>query len=64
MLGDAEAMFPFLRRCLTMTNGYHLPWLGEPAFARFRADSRVRALAAELAAAQARARSTPLSAAP
>ena len=64
LLGDAEAMLPLLRRCLTMPNGYHLARLGEPAFARFRADPRVRALAAELAAAQARARSTPVRGAP
>jgi hypothetical protein len=64
LLGDAEAMLPLLRRCLTMPNGYHLPRLGEPAFARFRADPRVSALASELAAAQARASSTPERAAP
>jgi tetratricopeptide (TPR) repeat protein len=58
LLGDAEAMLPFLRRCLTMPNGYNLPLLGQPAFARFRADPRVRALAAELTAARARAHST------
>ena len=44
----------------TRPNGYHLAQLGEPAFARFRGDPRVRALAAELAAAQARAPSTPV----
>jgi hypothetical protein len=60
LLGDVEAMLPLLRRCLTMPNGYHLVQLGEPAFARFRADPRVRALQAELAAAQARARRTPV----
>ena len=63
LLGDAEAMLPLLRRCLTMPNGYHLVQLGEPAFARVRGDPRVRALAAELAAAQARARRTPVGAA-
>jgi hypothetical protein len=57
LLEDAEAMLPLLRRCLTMPNGYHVAQLGEPAFARFRTDPRVRALAAELGAAQARARS-------
>jgi hypothetical protein len=55
-LGDAEALLPLLRRCLTMPNGYHLAQLEEPAFARVRADPRVRALVAELRAAQARAR--------
>jgi serine/threonine protein kinase/TolB-like protein/Tfp pilus assembly protein PilF len=61
LLGDAEGMLPFLRRCLTMPNGYHLAQLTEqPAFAHLRADPRVRALVAELAAAQARARSTPV----
>ena len=60
LLGDAEAMLPLLRRCLTMPNGYHLAQLGEPAFARLRADPRVRALTAELVAAQARVRSTPV----
>jgi hypothetical protein len=59
LLGDAEAMLPLLRRCLTMPNGYHLAQLGEPAFARFRTDPRMHALATELAEAQARARSTP-----
>ena len=58
LLGDAEAMLPLLRRCLTMPNGYHLAQLGAPAFARLRADPRVRALTAELVAAQARVRST------
>jgi tetratricopeptide (TPR) repeat protein len=56
LLGDAEAMLPLLRRCLTMPNGYHLAQLGEPAFMRLRADPRVRTLAAEISAAQARAR--------
>jgi tetratricopeptide (TPR) repeat protein len=64
LLGDVEAMLPFLRRCLTMLNGYHLSQLRQPVFARYRADPRVRALAAELAAAQARAGNTPVSAAP
>jgi serine/threonine-protein kinase len=63
LLGDAEAMLPLLRRCLTMPNGYHLVQLGEPAFARVRGDPRVRALAGELTAAQARARRTPVGAA-
>jgi hypothetical protein len=65
LLGDVEAMLPLLRRCLTMLNGYHLAQLGQqPAFARVRADPRVRALAAELAAAQPRARSASVHAAP
>jgi serine/threonine-protein kinase len=64
LLGDIDAMLPFLRRCLTMPNGYHLPQLGEPAFARLRADPRVRALATELATAQSRARSTAVRVAP
>jgi serine/threonine-protein kinase len=59
LLGDADAMLPLLRRCLTMPNGYHLVQLGDPAFARYRADPRVRALATELAAAQGRTRSAP-----
>ena len=59
LLGDADAMLPLLRRCLTMPNGYHLVQLGQPAFARFRTDPRVRALASEVAAAQARAGSAP-----
>jgi serine/threonine-protein kinase len=54
LLGDIEVMLPFLRRCLTMPNGYHLVQLGAPAFARFRTDPRVRALASELTAYQAR----------
>ena len=58
LLDDAETMLPLLRRCLTMPNGYHLAKLGEPAFARVRADPRVRALAAEISATQALARST------
>lgn len=65
LLGDVAAMLPLLRRCLTMPNGYPVAFLAtEPAFARPRADPRVRALAAELAAAEARARSTPVPAAP
>jgi hypothetical protein len=60
LLGDAEAMLPLLRRCLTMPSGYHLAQLGQPAFARFRADPRIRALATEIAAAQARVRNTPV----
>ena len=59
LLGDAEAMLPLLQRCLAMPNGYHLVQLGAPAFARFRTDPRVRALASELAADQARTRSAP-----
>jgi TolB-like protein/Tfp pilus assembly protein PilF len=64
LLGDAEAVLPFLRRCLTMHNGYPLPRLGEPEFAPVRNDPRVRALAAELTAAQDRARRTPTREAP
>ena len=60
LLGDGEAMLPLLRRCLTMPNGYHLAQLGQPAFARFRADPRMRRLATEIATAQARIRSTPV----
>jgi tetratricopeptide (TPR) repeat protein len=60
LLGDAEAMLPLLRRCLTMSNGYSLAQFAEPGFAPVRADPRVRALVAELTAAQARARSTPV----
>ncbi len=60
LLGDVETMLPLLRRCLTMSNGYHLSQLGDPEFRPYRDDPRVRALAAELAAAQARARSTPI----
>lgn len=64
-LGDVAAMLAPLRRCLTMANGYPASALAsEPAFARHAGDPRVRALAAELAEAQARARSTPVSAAP
>jgi len=55
LLGDTEAMLPHLRRCLTMVNGSPLAQLSDPAFARLRADPRMRALAAELAAAQAHA---------
>jgi eukaryotic-like serine/threonine-protein kinase len=58
LLGDVAAMLAPLRRCLTMANGYPVAALGtEPAFARHAGDPRVRALAAELAAAEARARS-------
>jgi hypothetical protein len=43
-----------------MANGYPVAALGtEPAFARHAGDPRVRALAAEVAAAGARARSAP-----
>lgn len=62
LLGDADAMLPLLRRCLTMPNGYHLAQLGQPAFARFRGDPRIRALATEIATSQARARNTPVGA--
>jgi serine/threonine-protein kinase len=56
LLGDVAAMLPPLRRCLTMTNGYPVAWLRtEPAFTRHAADPRVRALDAELTAAEARA---------
>jgi hypothetical protein len=62
LLGDVTAMLAPLRRCLTMANGYPVAALGtEPAFARHAGDPRVRALAAELAAAEARARSAPVS---
>jgi hypothetical protein len=58
LLGDVAAMLAPLRRCLTMANGYPVAALGtEPAFARHAGDPRVRALAAELAPAEARARS-------
>jgi serine/threonine-protein kinase len=61
LLGDVAAMLAPLRRCLTMANGYPVAALGtEPAFARHAGDPRVRALAAELAAAEARARSAPV----
>jgi hypothetical protein len=61
LLGDVAAMLAPLRRCLTMPNGYALPALRtEPAFTRHAADPRVRALAAELAAAEQRARTTPV----
>ncbi len=56
LLGDVAAMLAPLRRCLTMANGYPVAALAaEPAFARHAGDARVRALAAELAAAAARA---------
>jgi hypothetical protein len=55
LLGDVAAMLAPLRQCLTMANGYPVSALGtEPAFARHAGDPRVRALAAELAAAEAR----------
>ena len=64
LLGDVAAMLAPLRRCVTMANGYAVAALGtEPAFARHAGDPRVRALAAELAAAEARARSAPVRAA-
>jgi hypothetical protein len=57
LLGDVAAMLAPLRRCLTMANGYPVAALRtEPAFARHAADPRVRALAAELAAAEPRDR--------
>jgi hypothetical protein len=44
-----------------MTNGYPVAALRtEPAFAAPRRDPRVQALAAELAAAEQRARTTPV----
>jgi hypothetical protein len=53
LVGDVAAMLAPLRRCLTMANGYPVAALRtEPAFARHAADPRVRALAAELAAAE------------
>ena len=63
MLGDVDAALPSLRRCLTMPNGYPLPWFGDPVYDRVRNDPRVRALVAELTAAQSRARDTPVRAA-
>jgi TolB-like protein/Tfp pilus assembly protein PilF len=61
LLGNVPAMLAPLRRCLTTANGYPVAALGtEPAFARHAGDARVRALAAELAAAEARARSAPV----
>ncbi len=61
LAGDVAAMLAPLRRCLTMANGYPVAALRtEPAFARHAADPRVRALAAELAAAEQRARTTPV----
>jgi hypothetical protein len=60
LLGDVAAMLAPLRRCLTMANGHPVAALGtEPAFARHADDPRVRALAAELAAAAAPARAAP-----
>jgi hypothetical protein len=65
LLGDVAAMLAPLRRCLTMANGYPVAALrSEPAFARHAAEPRVRAVAAELEAAEARARSAPVRAAP
>jgi hypothetical protein len=64
LLGDVTAMLAPLRRCLTMANGYPVAALGtEPAFARHAGDPRVRALAAELAPAEARGRTAPVRAA-
>lgn len=57
LLGDVAAMLVPLRRCMTMANGSPVAWLrSEAAFTRHAADPRVRALAAELEAAEARAR--------
>ena len=59
ILGDVDAMLAPLRRCMTMANGYPVAWLrNQAAFTRHAADPRVRALAAELEAAEARARRT------
>ncbi|GJG85397.1 hypothetical protein tb265_05780 [Gemmatimonadetes bacterium T265] len=55
LLGDVAGLLPPLRRCLTMPGGFPVAFLRtEPAFARHRADLRLRALAAELAAPRAR----------
>ena len=57
LLGDVAAMLAPLRRCMTMSNGYPVAWLrSQAAFTRHANDPRVRALAAELEAAEARAR--------
>jgi hypothetical protein len=61
LLGDVAAMLPPLRDCLTVPSGYPVAFLAtEPEFARHAADPRVRALAAELAAAEQRAHTTPV----
>jgi hypothetical protein len=49
LLGDAEAMFPLLRRCLTMPNGVHVAQLADPALRRYRDDPRFQALLASRA---------------
>ena len=60
LVRDVSAMLPNLRRCLTMPNG-NPPFVlfTELAFAQHLADPRVRALAAELSAAEQRARAAP-----
>jgi hypothetical protein len=64
LLGDVAAMLAPLRRCLTMPNGYPVASLRTaPAFSRHAADPRVRALAAELAAANPHERAAPVPAA-
>ena len=61
LVGDVAAMLTPLRQCLTMPNGYDLVTLRtELAFTRHAADPRPLALAAELAAAEERARNTPV----
>jgi hypothetical protein len=61
LLGDVAALLAPLRRCLTMPSGYPVATLRtNPAFARHAADPRVRALAMDLAAAEQRARTTPV----
>jgi serine/threonine-protein kinase len=44
LLGDPEAMFPVLRRCVTMPNGMHRAELSDPVFSPYRADPRMQAL--------------------
>ena len=46
LLGDVDAMLPFVKQCLTMPNGRHKSWLWAAEFLRYRNDPRVRALAA------------------
>jgi serine/threonine-protein kinase len=61
LLGDVAALLAPLRRCLTMPGGYAVATLRRyPAFTRHAADPRVRSLAAELAATEQRARTTPV----
>jgi tetratricopeptide (TPR) repeat protein len=61
LVGDVAALLAPLRRCLTMPSGYPVAMLRTySAFARHAADPRVRALAADLAAAEQRARTTPV----